>query len=321
MLAVWERNLPHPEKTVLSALAWNANAEGKHSWPSIQTLADRAGYDPRHVHRLLSKLKARGILKVEGRRGQAHGFVTEYSIDLSGVPLLADERSVHQLVQTSKAVKSDLAKSDLSVTSKSDLSVTQLGQTLKVIPNKHAASSVGSLQSEETSVTSRSDLSLTSEAGSVTSESRSVTSMSEEQYEQEKQNRKTKQKDKPRQKTAREDCSLFPADAASKTANKSRKQPLPDWVPPDAWQGFAEMREQKRAPLTDRAAKLIVSKLRDLRESGQDIGAVLDQSTLNGWKGIFPVNVNGANHANHSNRAQQRTEGNLALLAEYRATR
>jgi hypothetical protein len=286
MLAVWDLDLPRPEKAVLAAFAWNADEEGKNSRPSVGTVGERAGYSIRQTRNIIARLKARGALRVEGKHTSSHGYVFAYAIDLSGVPRLSEALSVQKLPTSSRQFE---VSSRQSATSKSAIAIA------------------------------------------------------DEQYEQVKQNSKNKQKDKPRRKTAREDFSLFPSGESqddpagaslalssggslrgapsNQTSKKSRKQTLPDWVPPDAWEGFAEMREQKHAPLTPRAVKLILSKLQDLRESGQDIGAVLDQSTLSGWKGIFPVNVNGANHGNHSNRAQQRTEGNLALLAEYRPAR
>lgn len=85
-----------------------------------------------------------------------------------------------------------------------------------------------------------------------------------------------------------------------------------DWIPKDAWQGFVEMRRKQGAPLTDHATKLIVGKLETLRTSGQNVGEVLDQSTLNGWKGIFAVDERNRN--GYKNRAAQRTADNLAAL-------
>lgn len=84
---------------------------------------------------------------------------------------------------------------------------------------------------------------------------------------------------------------------------------IPDWVPKDAWAGFVEMRKKIRAPLTGRAIKITIIKLADLHAAGEDPGAVLDQSTANSWKGVFPVkhdnggrNGNGrpSAHANHT---------------------
>ena len=62
---------------------------------------------------------------------------------------------------------------------------------------------------------------------------------------------------------------------------------LPDWVPLEAWQGFCEMRKKSKTAFTERAKTLLIGQLHMLKESGEDIAKVLDQSTANGWKGVF----------------------------------
>ncbi len=47
------------------------------------------------------------------------------------------------------------------------------------------------------------------------------------------------------------------------------------------------MRKGKGKPLTARAVELIVAKLKGLADAGHPPGAVLDQSTMNGWQGVF----------------------------------
>lgn len=62
---------------------------------------------------------------------------------------------------------------------------------------------------------------------------------------------------------------------------------LPDWVPADAWRAFEEMRVKIRAPLTDKAKTLALAKLAALRDQGHDPRAVLEQSVLQAWRGLF----------------------------------
>jgi hypothetical protein len=64
---------------------------------------------------------------------------------------------------------------------------------------------------------------------------------------------------------------------------------LPDWIPSEAWDGFVENRRKIRHPMTPRAAELIVAELTKLRAAGADPTQVLDQSTRNGWRDVFPV--------------------------------
>jgi hypothetical protein len=64
---------------------------------------------------------------------------------------------------------------------------------------------------------------------------------------------------------------------------------IPDWIPPEAWNGFMEMRKRVRAPMTHRAVQLVIAALAKLKTNGEDVAAVLDQSTQNSWKGVFPT--------------------------------
>lgn len=72
---------------------------------------------------------------------------------------------------------------------------------------------------------------------------------------------------------------------------------LPDWIPLDAWQGWLAMRKAKRAPPTARAIELAINELDKLRRDGHDPGAVLDQSTMKNWTGLFPMKDENHGHA------------------------
>lgn len=64
---------------------------------------------------------------------------------------------------------------------------------------------------------------------------------------------------------------------------------LPDWLPKEAWEGYVAMRKQLKKPLTARAEKMAIAKLLELKEQGQDVEKVLEQSEFNCWQGLFPV--------------------------------
>lgn len=68
---------------------------------------------------------------------------------------------------------------------------------------------------------------------------------------------------------------------------------LPDWIPQEAWNGWVEMRKEvlKKPLKTDRAITLAINTLTRLRDEGNDPAAVLDQSTFQGWQGLFAVRV------------------------------
>ena len=64
---------------------------------------------------------------------------------------------------------------------------------------------------------------------------------------------------------------------------------IPDWVPVEPWNAFIAMRKRKGGMPTARAIELMLGKLERWRTTGQDPGAVLDQSTEKGWTGIFEL--------------------------------
>lgn len=75
---------------------------------------------------------------------------------------------------------------------------------------------------------------------------------------------------------------------------KSAAAPHPPmWVPLPAWAAYKEMRQRIRKPMTRRAEEMAISKLDKLRASGQDPGAVLEQSVFNSWQGLFAVKPEG----------------------------
>jgi len=72
---------------------------------------------------------------------------------------------------------------------------------------------------------------------------------------------------------------------------------IPNFIPQDAWNGFYEMRKTGKGVFTERAASLIIKQLTQMHSEGQDVAKVLDQSTANGWKGVFPLKTQGATNA------------------------
>ena len=62
----------------------------------------------------------------------------------------------------------------------------------------------------------------------------------------------------------------------------------------DAFAGFEEMRKQIKKPLTTRAKNLAISTLQKHGNTKQEWIAILNQSTLNCWQGLFPVDRDNA---------------------------
>ncbi|WP_137923929.1 helix-turn-helix domain-containing protein [Cupriavidus sp. 2SB] len=64
---------------------------------------------------------------------------------------------------------------------------------------------------------------------------------------------------------------------------------LPDWLPQGSWDDWLAHRKAMKAPFTQRAAELSISVLDRLRGEGHDPVAVINESVLRGWTGLFPL--------------------------------
>lgn len=85
----------------------------------------------------------------------------------------------------------------------------------------------------------------------------------------------------------------------------------PGWVPSKEWGEFLESR--KKHPPTVRAKELLVIELGKLRDTGNDPAKVLEQSTRNGWRDLFPLRSgNGGSQANRKLSLSEESERDLA---------
>lgn len=64
---------------------------------------------------------------------------------------------------------------------------------------------------------------------------------------------------------------------------------VPDWIPKDDWQAFVDHRRAIRKPLTLDAANRLIKELERLRSLGNDVAAVINQTIVSRWAGVFPV--------------------------------
>jgi len=76
---------------------------------------------------------------------------------------------------------------------------------------------------------------------------------------------------------------------------------LPEWMPKTLWGDFVEHRRKAKASMTDIAQQRVLKKLAAMRKEGQDIEAVVEQSIINGWTGLFPVKETRRNESRFSN--------------------
>ena len=69
-----------------------------------------------------------------------------------------------------------------------------------------------------------------------------------------------------------------------------KKQPtvdLPVWLPTEKWEAFVQMRKQMKKPMAEYAIKLMIGKLRILRDAGHNISDLIDKSITNGWMDVY----------------------------------
>lgn len=90
--------------------------------------------------------------------------------------------------------------------------------------------------------------------------------------------------------TRKEETKEETKDTRARKAQKP-KSPfiLPPWLDPDVWQQFVDHRQAIKSKLTDQSARLAIRKLDTLRRGGSPPGAVIEQTVLNGWTGLFPI--------------------------------
>ena len=92
---------------------------------------------------------------------------------------------------------------------------------------------------------------------------------------------------------------LLPTKERKETITKETIQKkeyvLPDWLNRESWNAFIEMRRRIKKPLTDYGCQVAIKKLQKLKDAGQDPNAILDNSIMNSWQGIWPEKGDGDN--------------------------
>lgn len=96
-----------------------------------------------------------------------------------------------------------------------------------------------------------------------------------------------------------ENADINPQSKVKKSkVNKSKENNILPEIPSElseAWDAYVEMRKKTKKPLTDYAKQLAYKKLMDLSNNNlKTANAILQQSVMNSWQGLFPVKeVNG----------------------------
>jgi hypothetical protein len=81
----------------------------------------------------------------------------------------------------------------------------------------------------------------------------------------------------------------------TETETETEKKPvsleLPDWLNKTDWNDFVEMRKKLKKPMTDRAVKLMLSKLETMKNKGINTSEVLQKSILANWSDVYEPKV------------------------------
>lgn len=64
---------------------------------------------------------------------------------------------------------------------------------------------------------------------------------------------------------------------------------IPEWIPPDVWKAFLDMRKAIKKPATPRAQNLIIKKTEELTHDTATRIAIIDQSIRNGWQDVYAL--------------------------------
>ena len=76
-----------------------------------------------------------------------------------------------------------------------------------------------------------------------------------------------------------------------KETEKKASIEIPDWIQKDDWNDFVAMRKQIKKPMTDRAIKIILGKLENMKTRGINISLVLQNSIANNWQDVYEPKV------------------------------
>jgi uncharacterized protein YdaU (DUF1376 family) len=100
---------------------------------------------------------------------------------------------------------------------------------------------------------------------------------------------------------------------------KGKEIEIPEWLDIDAWKQFIEMRNKIKKPMTDTAKRMAISDLQKLKDQGQNIKRVLEQSVYKCWQSLYPVRSDFGNVGKTPEQLER--EHDQRLRAEHEAQR
>jgi hypothetical protein len=108
-------------------------------------------------------------------------------------------------------------------------------------------------------------------------------------------------------KTVSEPCPTCPSKSKSKSKSKEKDIKTYSEIPTvnEAILSFIEFRKGIKSPMTDHAIDLLIKELNKLSSDGQTQIAILNQSIMRGWKGVFALKEDNAPQQHKQNKFNQ----------------
>ena len=91
--------------------------------------------------------------------------------------------------------------------------------------------------------------------------------------------------------------------------NKEETINIPAWINQDSWDAFVEMRKQIKKPMSNRAKRLLISKLEAHMADGHDPNQLLDEAEFRRWQSIYPPKQNQSLETTNDNKEYFRNRG------------
>lgn len=268
----WTRTGLRPiQKLVLLALADRAGADDL-SYPAYETLIADTGADRKTIWQALKALKQRGLIGDSGSRRGATGQIVAWRL-----------HGVEHRQTPAKHAKNGTLNPAASVPKTEPLKGSGNGRVSTPKPHENGTvssakdSESGTVRAERVPKTESLDRPRVPETESFCDET--VPKTEPGTY----RDKKIKQQTPP--------LPPKPSKAQRKAGTQEPAAPLPEGLPAEIWQAFREHRKAIKAPLTPAAEKLALKKIAELRAAGHDPAGVVEQSILNGWKGLFELRV------------------------------
>ena len=108
--------------------------------------------------------------------------------------------------------------------------------------------------------------------------------------EKEKEKEKEQEQEQEKEKEQKNDAIASVGGKKTKTAKKQKTAYYPlDEVLNQAVLDFIEFRKNIKSPMTDRAVKLLIDRLDKMTTDNNEKIEILNQSIMNGWKGVYLI--------------------------------